>query len=337
MAVCVLAQVLNRRFLLAIRWGMTKQQEKGADTRTPSSQTIINDVQKIVGWAIFSLREGRKKKLEKASDVSDGDMVVKIESELDFLAEMRSFHHEIIDNQDYIKNCYPSRLLLENRGFLTLVSPTFFDFGKQLVEFVCTHFTAKRIQTEGNTNARKAMNELCIQNKTLEKAFLQSAVACRVLTVQEKVKIYEELIAKVAHSRVGEIMRAYRDEKLVKGKKHASKGNFRSDLRAKSGSHDVGKTIKKGGAKVGPSKQKKKAQSSGKRKAPPPSTTAAPPPPQQQQANPPKKARSRYSDSDKNRALESLKAPGATVASVSREFSINESTLRSWKKEHSRL
>jgi hypothetical protein len=61
MAICVLAQVLNRRFLVAIRTGLTKQQEKGTVTRTLSCQLIINDVQKIVGWAIFNLGEGRKK------------------------------------------------------------------------------------------------------------------------------------------------------------------------------------------------------------------------------------------------------------------------------------
>jgi hypothetical protein len=238
------------------------------------------------------LREGRKQKLEDAAIKSDVDMVEKIEDELDFLADMRRFHHEIIDNQDYIKNCYPSRLLLVNRGFLTLVSPTYFDFGKDLIEFVCRNFAVERIKTEGTAHAKKAMTELCIKNETLKAAFLVSANACQVLTDQEKVKMYEELISKVAHSRIGESMRAYRNEKLVKGKKHASKGNFRSNLHAKSGSHDVGKTIKKGcnenkGTKRAP-KQKKRAHNSGKRKAPPPQQQQQQ---QQQQANPPKKAR----------------------------------------------
>jgi hypothetical protein len=243
MAICVLAQVLNRRFLVAIRTGLTKQQEEGTVTRTSSCQMIINDVQKIVGWAIFSLREGRKKNLDDAA--IDVDRVKKIESELDFLADMRRFHHEIIDDQDYIKNCYPSRLLLVNRGFLTLVSPTYFDFGKNLIEFVCQHFTVERIKTEGTANAKKAMTELCIQNKALKTTFLESACACRFLTEQEKVKIYEELISKVAHSRVGEIMRAYRNDMLVKGKKHTSKGNFRSNLSAKCAADDAGYLIKK--------------------------------------------------------------------------------------------
>jgi hypothetical protein len=116
---------------------------------------IINDVQKIVGWAVFDLRNGRKEKPKHATIISDVDMVVKIESELDFLADMRSFHHDIIDNQDYIKNCYQSRVELINRDYLSLVSPTFFDFGKLLIEFVCAHFTAERIKTEGTTHAKK--------------------------------------------------------------------------------------------------------------------------------------------------------------------------------------
>jgi hypothetical protein len=244
MAVCVLAQVLNRRFLVAIRTGLTRQQEKETVTRTPDSQMIINDVQKIVGWAVFDLRQCRKKDLNNATIISDGDMIEKIESELDFLADMRRFHHEIIDDQDYIKNCYPSRVLLVNRGFLTLVSPTFFGFGKELIEFVCVHFAVEGIKKEGSKNAKKAMTELCIQNKALKTTFLESAKACEVLSDHQKVKIYEELISKVAHSRVGEIIRAYRNEKLVKGKKHTSKGNFRGDLYAKSGNHDVGDTIK---------------------------------------------------------------------------------------------
>jgi hypothetical protein len=53
---------------------------------------------------------------------------------------------------------------------------------------------------------------LRIDNKSLKIAFLESACACPVITEQEKVKIYEELIGKGAHSRVGEIMRAYRNE-----------------------------------------------------------------------------------------------------------------------------
>jgi hypothetical protein len=101
--------------------------------------------------------------------------------------------------------------------------------------------------------------------------------------------MYEELISKVAHSRIGESMRAYRNEKLVKGKKHASKGNFRSNLYAKSGSHDVGKTIKKGcNENKGTKRKGLRAHNSGKRKAPPPQQQQQQ---QQQQANPPKKAR----------------------------------------------
>ena len=271
MAICVLAQVLNRRFLLAIRTGLTKQQENGSVARTPSSEMIIDDVQKIFGWAIFSLREGRKSILSDATSKTDADKVVIIESELDFLADMRRFHHEIVADQDYIKNCYPTRRLLQDRGFLTLVSPTFFGFGKELIKFVCLHFTAKRISTEGSAHAKKAMSELCIENKALKTTFLSSAAPCRVLSEREKVKIYEELISKVAHSRVGEVMRAYRNDKLVKGKKHASKGRFRANLHAKSGSHDVGKTIKTGcdETKKGTKRKGTPTKQSDNRKAPP--------------------------------------------------------------------
>jgi hypothetical protein len=46
-----------------------------------------------------------------------------------FVAEMKYTHNQALGNPLYLRNCYSLSLRLKNMGFLTLVAPTYFEFG----------------------------------------------------------------------------------------------------------------------------------------------------------------------------------------------------------------
>jgi phage-related protein len=65
---------------------------------------LIQDVQRFVGWAIFSLR----KKLE--NEIGEN------EEQIELLDSMAVFHHEVVDDDEYMQLYYATVDQLTNKG-----------------------------------------------------------------------------------------------------------------------------------------------------------------------------------------------------------------------------
>jgi hypothetical protein len=63
---------------------------------------------------------------------------------------MRIFHFEALADPHYMENCYDANLQAFNSGWLTLVSPKYFEFGKALLNVAGNALTQKRIEELGN-------------------------------------------------------------------------------------------------------------------------------------------------------------------------------------------
>ena len=74
---------------------------------------------------------------------------------LQYVEEMSILHHKAIGNCWYVEFCYSPTDQLRNRGYLTLVSPTYFDFGKSLMEYIA----ARNCQKEQRRSCKRSPEE----------------------------------------------------------------------------------------------------------------------------------------------------------------------------------
>jgi hypothetical protein len=87
---CVLIQTLGRLFVSYLRQGVRVRVQtlRGGGGNVQTLAPHIRDVNKLVGWAIFSLRSECSAVIDNATD---GDTLRWAEVDLDLLTEMRIF------------------------------------------------------------------------------------------------------------------------------------------------------------------------------------------------------------------------------------------------------
>ena len=73
---------------------------------------------------------------------ADNEKIEKLTNEIGFLSNMRIYVEEALLSEFYLDKCYDSFLHSSNRGFLTLVSEEYFDFGIELMKKVPSLLTA---------------------------------------------------------------------------------------------------------------------------------------------------------------------------------------------------
>ena len=106
---------------LSEKQGTRTDPPKATNTADDSQEVIMNQVQRFFGWSIFSL----KQKLQNEERDNDNG--------LEMLERMSVLHHEVINDEVYMENCYPFANKLLNKGGLTLVATSFIGFGRSLM------------------------------------------------------------------------------------------------------------------------------------------------------------------------------------------------------------
>ena len=96
----------------------------------------VRDINKLVGFAIFSLREDCFRRIVAAKTEDDLRWA---ETELDFLTEMRITDAEAMLDDKYMSECYDYEMQTKNHGGMTLVAPEYFDFGRRLMSFISSN------------------------------------------------------------------------------------------------------------------------------------------------------------------------------------------------------
>ena len=82
---------------------------------------------------------------------------------LELLERMSVLHHEAINDQVYMQNCYPLANVLLNKGGLTLVAKGFIGFGRSLMTRV-SELTVETMLQKGNRAIEDLVsNVLCCE------------------------------------------------------------------------------------------------------------------------------------------------------------------------------
>jgi hypothetical protein len=154
-----LVQALGRYFIKNLQAGVAVHATSLRALNKKILKPNVRDVNQIFGWAVFSQRKQTITQLYQLSRNECSDDLQ--HWRLAFLNSMRILHKEAMMLEEYMRDCYDDTLLqLKNKGFLTLVSPQFFQFGKELMKFLANALTQKRIETEGNSALKLAKSEL---------------------------------------------------------------------------------------------------------------------------------------------------------------------------------
>ena len=122
--------------------------------------------------------------------------------------------------------------MLRNRGFLSLVSPSYYEFGRLLVRKVNKGFDEESLVKEGGESVKRAMEKL-FADEDLISAFL----ACdptTVVSIATRVKILQALIRCTFNARKGVDIRHYQETKTGRYARKGTQTTFRGGLRESS-------------------------------------------------------------------------------------------------------
>ena len=88
-------------------------------------------------------------------------------------------------NEEYMIRCYDAAYQAQNHGFLTLVSPGYFQFGTALLTKIVSVFNQSRLKREGNKAALLALEEVK-SDQSLRHLFLECSTVFGELELKEK-------------------------------------------------------------------------------------------------------------------------------------------------------
>jgi hypothetical protein len=125
---------------------------------------------------------------------------------------MRIFEAEAMLDDDYMQNCYDPDLQIVNQGFLTLVAPGYFEFGRVLLASVASSVNQDRFAQQGVNMAKIAKNSLSTHIGLLNK-FLECASSFEFLPRNGKIKLYERLVEKIVNVKIHDEMKYTKTEK----------------------------------------------------------------------------------------------------------------------------
>lgn len=197
---------------------------------------IMSQVQRFFGWSIFSL----KRKLENEQcDNKDG---------LDLLEKMSVFHHEVINDELYMKNCYPIANEVMNKGGLTLVATNFIGFGRSLMTMV-KKLTVETVLQKGNRAIEDLVSDV-LHSEKLKRIFWSCCETSYSKEMSENTStntlqsLYTALTKKTIHAWAGMISRRFKELYTGRQAKNTTKLPLRVELEASS------KSTKKKAAKM---------------------------------------------------------------------------------------
>ena len=186
----------------------------------------------MFGWSIFKVKK-KYKKLCNRGDVN----LVNLEKE-EVLMELSVCVEDIIQNQQYVRMYYPLDEEIRNKGQLTLIDPKYIKYFSNVLNYIKEimegiesvnndvipdkDVIVKRLETK-----LKYMNEEDIQTMSM---IIMSRMTLVNLTKNDLIKLIWELIDRVINATVGDKVRRYRRQTLLRLNTVA----FRTELAVKS-------------------------------------------------------------------------------------------------------
>jgi hypothetical protein len=203
-----------------------------AVTNSSLEKEINGHVNRFFGFAIHGVTKYWKKRASNGDDSidDDDDDTECLESKaLAFVDEMYILHVEAMGNSWYMEHCYSTSLQLCNQGGLKLVSPSYFEYGKSLMKLIGSLFNLRALGKHGRRSIAKAYDTV-VRDDNLWNQFLSCSES--TIPVATKRKIYEQLVSKAFHARVGVVTDRFNEVITGHYATKASGQGFRTELQA---------------------------------------------------------------------------------------------------------
>ena len=127
-----------------------------------------------------------------------------------------------------MEKMYDSVLKNENKGCMTLITPKYFEFGKELMERVSKDITQHAMKADGSEMVEKVLAKVK-NNIELKKMFLNLSEAFSELDDAEKLDMHCKLVDIVVNTKVGDECSEWRKINSARGTKSNPTGsNFRT-------------------------------------------------------------------------------------------------------------
>jgi hypothetical protein len=223
---CLISR-LARKLLEWLSESLTHSRQTGRkEIQKEPEEGTRKEVNRYFGWAIHSLLERYYQKQNEDDNEDVGNKKI-----VEFLKEMRIFHHDAINNKTYLEDCYDDFDILRNKGWLTLVSPAYFEFGNELLTKIRTKCNQKKLRELGNSCIQIAKEEV-LGSMQLQTSFF-SCPNESILSNKIKTKVYRQLVEKTLNARIGRESNKFRTENTGRKGKQQSDMTLRDSLRMK--------------------------------------------------------------------------------------------------------
>ena len=212
--------------------------QKDRTKLTPTEEN--NEVNRFMGWAIFSALGKYTKDGCLKSDQKCGDLLSSM-----FIREGQM-------DDDYLNKYYDSHMCLLNRGGLTLVNKHWFEWSKRAMKFIRTECNENRIKREGQHAFDRAKTAVMTDSR-LRQEFMS---LCNNNHDAGK-EVYTAVLQKAMHARFAVVFRQWKETNVDKRSNVALRTFIRLTKKEKAGdSTTAGKKRKNTGGSTSGKKKK---------------------------------------------------------------------------------
>jgi hypothetical protein len=194
------------------------------------------DVNRIFGWAVFSVRTKVEKKINRQSEDEDVyDKKYKI------LMDMSTTERAVIGDADYTSEYYPVIDQILNRGGLTLVPTNYAKLATKCLTIVSRNTSQKVLISKLGEFARDGREAV---TKAVDEELLPEFLSLtRDLRVSEDIckDVFHEIVQKVLHAKTGKAISTYKSENMGRGTKGETKSGIREMLKFTAGNNSIAK------------------------------------------------------------------------------------------------
>ena len=168
------------------------------------------DVNRFVGWALYSLRcRIRKGKRIASMDEDEEDLMIDLMSEMSV--------KEIVDDESYLQEYYPLFDRLYNEGGLTLMAPKYIGLGHKILIAIAQQIHYDKMLSDSSHYVEKARDAVAESvEKELLPEFLHQT-AHHDLREDLRKLLFIRLVRKTFNARMGAFIRQHKTETVARG------------------------------------------------------------------------------------------------------------------------
>jgi hypothetical protein len=236
-----LVQFLGRLMLVNVRRAFLA---RSGVAKARASSVIINehslvvDVNKVVGFSIFSLRNkliADSKRLS-SQHVTEASVTRQslVETEIDLLHDMRIFEAEALLDDNYLRIYYDPELQVKNHGYMTLVSSQYFPWGVVVMRFFAEHANSVQRECYGKMFA-KTVQDAIDADSLMSSKFLECAKDFVALSDEQKQSVHARLVTKIKNTKISDVVKSDGERLTGRRSNNVQDQPLRQKLRAQSG------------------------------------------------------------------------------------------------------